>query len=147
VDGGTRAAPGLIADAADVYNTGKVVESFTESGVNPCNGEEIVWSGVATYRIIEVDGGEHSIFQSSAYSTGTGLESGATYTSHDVSHENFNTPSETAPQLEFFANTNARAISSVPELSFTAHFVNHVLVLPSGEFKVTRNVDRVECKA
>jgi hypothetical protein len=37
-------------------------------------------------------------------------------------------------------------ISSIPSLSFTAHFQFHGLVLPSGEFKVTRSVDRVECK-
>jgi hypothetical protein len=138
--------PELTADAAEVYNSGKVVESFTELGVNPCNGEEILFSGVAIYRIVEVDGGEHSIFQTSSYATGTGSVSGATYTAHLISHETFNTPSADAPQLEFFANANVRIISSVPELSFTAHFVSHGLVLPSGEFKLTRNVDRVECK-
>jgi hypothetical protein len=140
-------APGLTADAADVFNSGKVVESFTETGVNPCNGEEIEFSGVAITRIILVDGGEHVILQSSSYSTGTGLESGATYTSRGGFHESFNTPSETAPHLEFFANFNGRTISSIPELNFTAHFVNHGVLTASGDFKLTRNVDRVECQA
>ena len=139
-------AAGLTADAAEVSNSGKVVESFVERGVNPCNGETIVFSGVAIYRIVEVDGGEHSIFQTSSYSTGTGSVSGATYTAHLISHETFNTPSADAPQLEFFANANVRILSSVPQLSYTAHFVNHGVLTPTGEFKLTRNVDRVECK-
>jgi len=139
---------GLTADAAD-HNTGshiKLVETFTEPLVNPCNGEEIVFSGEAITQITDV-GGLHSELQGSASGTGTGPESGATYAYNLVFHESFNTPSVTAPQANFFANANARVTSNLPGLSFTAHFVFHGVALPSGEFKVTRNLDRVECKS
>jgi len=139
---------GLTADAAD-HNTGshiKLVETFTEPLVNPCNGEEIVFSGEALSQVTEV-GGLHREFQGSASGTGIGPESGAAYTYNLTFHESFNFPSETASQGDFFANANARIGSSLPGLSFTAHFVFHGVALPSGEFKVTRSLDRVECKA
>jgi hypothetical protein len=78
---------------------------------------------------------------------GAGPESGASYAYNLVFHESDNTPSATGPQANFFANASARISSSLPGLSFTAHFVFHGVGLPSGEFKVTRNLDRVECKA
>ena len=44
-------------------------------------------------------------------------------------------------------DANARMISNVPGLAFTSHFQFRGVALPSGEFKVSRDVDRVECKA
>ena|GEM_PF-4111563 len=123
----------------------KLVEQFLESLTNPCNGEVIVFSGEAISQITTVDG-LHFEFQTSASGTGTGPESGATYTYNLVAHESFNTSSETASHLDRFANANARIISSDPSLSFTSHFVNHFIFLPSGDFKLTRNVERTECK-
>lgn len=141
-------AAGLIADAV-AQNTpthSKVVEPFTEPLASPCNGEVIVFSGEAITKMNDV-GGLHSELQGSASGAGTGPESGATYAYHLVFHENFNTPSPTALQANHFANANARVSSSLRGLSFTAHFVFHAVALPGGEFKVTRNLDRVECKA
>jgi hypothetical protein len=106
----------------------------------------IVFSGEAITQITDV-GGLHSELTGSASGTGTGPESNATYEYNLVFHESFNTPSETAPQANFFGNANARVRSSIRDLSFTAHFVFHGVALPSGEFKITRNLDRVECKA
>jgi hypothetical protein len=123
----------------------RLVEPFTEPLTNPCNGEVIVFSGEAITQVDRV--GLHAQLQSSASGTGTGPESGATYGYNLVFHESFNSPSETAPQANFFANANARVTSNLPDLSFTAHFVFHGVALPSGEFKVTRDLDRVECKA
>jgi hypothetical protein len=135
---------GLAADAVD-HNTGnhtKLVEVFTEPLTNPCNGEVIVFSGDAITQINEVNG-LHRELLGHATGTGIGPESGASYTYNLVFQEAF----QAAPEANFYANANARVISSVRALSFTAHFVAHAVFLPSGEFKVTRNVDRVECKA
>jgi len=133
-------APGLA-----VTHT-RLVESFTESPlVNPCNGEAIVFSGVAISQINEVDD-LHFEFWTRGSGTGTGPASGATYAYTVIAHESFDTPNHDAPHATFGAGANARMISSVPGLSFTAHFVFHGVALPSGEFEVTRNVDRVECK-
>jgi hypothetical protein len=120
----------------------KLVEVFTEPLTNPCNGEVIVFSGDAITQINEVDG-LHRELLGHATGTGIGPESGASYTYNLVFQEAF----QAAPEANFYANANARVISSVRALSFTAHFVAHAVFLPSGEFKVTRNVDRVECKA
>jgi hypothetical protein len=137
-----------VADAADLKTPVhiKLVEQFTESLTNPCNGEVIVFSGEAITQITEVDG-LHTELQGSASGTGTGPESGATYEYNLVFHENDKIPSVTKPQGNFFANANARVSSSLRELSFTSHFVFHGVVLPSGEFKLTRVVERTECKA
>ncbi len=139
---------GLTADAAD-QNTAhhfKSVEPFTEPLVNPCNGETIVFSGVAVVQINGDRDGLHFEFFTSAEGTGTGPESGATYTYHlDAAHEN-NNWSPDRLHATFTGGANARIISDLPGLSFTAHFVFHGVLLPSGEFKVTRSLDRVECK-
>jgi hypothetical protein len=143
-------AVNVAAHAADAatHNTGnhiKVVEPFTEPLVNPCNGEVIVFSGEAVVHVTQV-GDRHIEFFTSATGTGTGPESGATYTYHlDAAHENRNSANGQLPN--FASGANARIISDLPGLSFTAHFVFHIATLPSGEYKVTRAVDRVECKA
>jgi hypothetical protein len=140
---------GLTADAA-AYNTGnhiKLVETFTESPiVNPCNGEAIVFSGVAVSQINNVDE-LHFEFLTRASGTGSGPESGASYAYELTAYETFNTPDGAAPQATFGAGANARMISSIPGLTFTAHFQFHGIALPGGGFKVTRDLDRVECKA
>lgn len=120
----------------------KLVEVFTEPLTNPCNGEVIVFSGDAITQINEVNG-LHRELLGHATGTGIGPQSGASYTYNLVFQEAF----QAAPEANFYANANARVISSVRALSFTAHFVAHAVFLPSGEFKVTRNVDKVECKA
>lgn len=139
---------GLAADAVD-HNTGnhiKLVETFTESPiVNPCNGEAIVFSGVAVSQINNVDE-LHFEFLTRASGTGTGPESGATYAYTVTAYENVNKP-DGVTVATFGAGANARMISSIPSLTFTAHFQFHGVFLPSGEFKVTRDLDRVECKA
>lgn len=139
---------GLTAAAA-TYNTGshtKFVEPFTEPLVNPCNGELVVFSGKAVNQINEV-GDLHFEFLTRASGTGTGPESGATYAYTLTASMSFNTPSGDASQATFAEDANARMISNVPGLTFTAHFQFRGVALPSGEFKVSRDVDRVECKA
>ncbi len=137
---------GCGAEAAD-HATGehiKSVEPFTETLVNPCNGEAIVFSGEAVLHSTVLDD-RHAAFFGSATGTGTGPESGATYTYNlDAGHEIYHTAN--GQNTTFEAGANARMISDIPGLSFTAHFVFHAVILPSGEFKVTRSLDRVECK-
>lgn len=143
----SETAEGPTAASAD-FSAGshtRFVEQFTEPLVNPCNGEVIVFVGEAINQINDVDG-LHFVFQGTASGIGTGPESGATYVYNVTGYESFNTPSASAVQRAFGAGANARMISSIPSLSFTAHFQFHGVVLPSGEFKVTRSVDRVECK-
>jgi len=139
---------GLTADAA-THNTGnhiKLIEPFTEALVNPWNGEVIVFSGEAVSQINEV-GDLHFEFLTRASGTGTGPESGATYAYTLTASMSFNTPGDGASQATFADDANARMISDVPGLPFTAHFQFRDVALPSGEFKVTRDVDQVECKA
>ena len=134
------------AEAAD-HATGehiKSVEPFTETLVNPCNGEAIVFSGEAISHFTVLDD-RHTEAWTSATGTGTGPQSGATYTYNlDAGHEIFHTGN--GQNTIFEAGANARMISDLPGLSFTAHFVFHAVILPSGEFKVTRDLDRVACK-
>jgi hypothetical protein len=152
---GCGAEPGPTSESAATFSADAApttprhtttVEPFTESLVNPCNAEVIVFSGEGTNKVTDVRG-VHVVLQGSGSGAGIGPESGASYTYNLVFHESFNTPSPAAPQANFFANANARIRSSLPGLSFTAHFVFHAVALPSGEYKVTRSMDRVECKA
>jgi hypothetical protein len=124
----------------------KLVEQFTEPLVNPCNGEVIVFAGVAISQINQT-GDFHLEFETRASGTGIGPESGATYEYSVTGYEATNWGNGNELQGTFGAGANARMISSLPELTFTAHFQFHGVALPSGEFTVTRNVDRVECKS
>ena len=134
---------GAGAEAAPRPEHSKAVEPFTETLVNPCNGEAIVFSGEAVLHFTVLDDRHVESF-TSAEGTGTGPESGATYTYNlDAGHEISHTAN--GQNTTFEAGANARMISDLPGLSFTAHFVFHGVILPSGEFKVTRSLDRVEC--
>ena len=124
----------------------RFVEQFTEPLVNPCNGEVIVFAGVATSQINRT-GDFHLEFVTRASGTGTGPESGATYQYSLTAYETTNWGNGNDLQGTGGAGANARMISSLPELTFTAHFQFHGVALPSGEIAVTRDVDRVECKA
>jgi hypothetical protein len=131
---------GLAADAVDhnIRNHIKLVEPFSEPLVNPCNGEVIVFSGEAVSQINKV-GDLHFEFLTRASGTGTGPESGATYAYTVTAYESENRPIVDTPPATFGAGANARMISSIPGLTFTAHFQFHGVFLPSGEFKVTRD--------
>jgi hypothetical protein len=144
----SETAPGLTPTTA-AYSAGshtRFVEPFTEQLVNPCNGELVSFSGEATNQVNDVDG-LHSEFLTRASGTGIGQESGASYAYTLVGSFNFNTPDNTTPQFTVAEDANARMISNVPGLTFTAHFQFRGVTLPSGEFKVSRDVNRVECKA
>lgn len=139
-------------NAADHF---QAVEAADFEIVSPCNGELIAFSGENTYQVTFVDTREHldagfslhTEFQAHTQATGTGPESGASYAINDIYHENFESPSPPAPQVTFSAHGTTRVTSDLPGLSFDIRFEFHGVGLPSGEFKVTRFVDSLECQS
>ena len=84
----------------------------------------------------------HFEFQGVLRATGIGPESGARYTMYDTYHEGFNAPHN------YLVRGSYHATSNLPSLSFYGHFDFHVVVLPTGEFTVTRDVPLAEeCRA
>jgi hypothetical protein len=147
--------PGLTADATD-HNVAEHFKSVVP-GVfdveNPCNGELIILSGeeidqltlVGPREVLDAGGFLHLEFQQQVRATGTGLETGATYTLKDMLHESFNSPNEPAPHFTFSSHGTSHVTSDRPGLSFAIHSVFH-FVIPSGkDFKVTREVESVTC--
>src|SRR5215210_1681910 len=145
-----ESAPGLTADAkiADHF---QVREIITFDAENPCNGELITFTGESFYQMTVVgtqeegpDAGTpvHFAFQGVVQVTGTGSESGASYTAYDTYHEGYNAPHNYLERGSFHVT------SSLPSLSFYGYFDFHVVVLPTGEFTVTRDVPVTEeCRA
>ncbi len=133
----------------------KGVETAAFDVESPCNGELIAFSGENAFQVTLVgtrgalDAGNvvHAETQSHTRATGTGAESGASYTINDIYHDSFNSPSPPATQYTFTVHSHTRITSSVPSLSFTLNFALHFVQLPSGEFKVTRAVDNARCAA
>ena len=116
--------------------------------VNPCNGETIHVNGYVFEQInvVDVGGGElHFEMHDVVHETGTGLATGASYRLHDVTQEGFNSPSVSASNLIYTYWDKYHVMSKTPGLSFTGQVFIHVVVLPSGELKVTRELGSVEC--
>ncbi len=97
----------------------------------------------------ELDAGtpKHFEDQSRLLATGTGPESGAVYRLDDTFHEGSSTAGTSSPRTTFSARGATRITSDLPGLSWTLHYVYHVVTQPSGQFKVTRDVDSPQCKA
>lgn len=120
---------------------------------SPCNGESITFTGTAESQVTYVDtranldagSSLHTEFQQHTAATGTGSETGATYTINDIYHESFESPNPPAPHATFGANGMTRVSSDLAGLSFSGHFVFQA-VIPSGQdFKVTTSLERVTC--
>ncbi len=151
-----QTTPSVTADATDhnVADHFKFVEVFTFEIESPCNGELIAFSAEARSQLTLVDTREHldagfslhREFQSHARATGTGSETGATYTLNDIFHENSESPNPPAPHATFSAHATTHVTSDLPGLGFDIHFVFHGVVPSGKEFKVTTNVESVECK-
>ena len=122
--------------------------------LSPCNDELIAFSGTDTYSLTLVGTPEalasghsvHSTFHSHVRATGTGPESGATYSMDDIFQESFNSPSPPATQFTFAEHGRLRITSDVAGLSFVGYFLFRGVVLPDGEFKVVVQSERVECR-
>ncbi len=144
--------PAVEADASAPYSTDHFSSTIPldETFVSPCNGETIHLTG--TLRAEDTFVGTtdyflHHELQVVVSETGTGLTTGASYTSHDVNHESFNSPSLLAANFTFTYRENYFFNSKTPELSFNGRFFVHFLALPSGEFVVTRDFGSLECRA
>jgi hypothetical protein len=143
--------PGLTADAAEHYTAVHVSETFAldETYVNPCNGETVHLTGTLS--------GEDTFVGTSDYflhhevnavisETGTGLTTGASYTSHSIYNERFNSPTLSAVDFTFGYRDAVHVNSSTPGLSFTLLNTLHFVQIPSGEFKLTQVIDSAECR-
>ena len=148
-------SPGLAADAI-AHNTADhftVVEAVSFEIESPCNGESITLTGTAESQLTLVDTREnldagnsvHAEFQQRTTATGTGSETGATYTINDVYHEGFDSPNPPAPQATFGANGMTRVSSDIAGLSFSGHFVFRAVIPWGQDFKVTTSLERVTC--
>jgi hypothetical protein len=151
----TENSAGLTADAI-AHNTADhftAVEAVSFEIESPCNGEAITFTGTAESQITLVDTREHlddgksvhSEFQQHTTATGTGSETGATYTINDIFHESFQSPSPPAPQATFGAHGMTRVSSDIAGLSFSGHSVFHAVIPPGQDFKVTTSLERVTC--
>ncbi|MBA3258298.1 MAG: hypothetical protein H0T68_02380 [Gemmatimonadales bacterium] len=139
-------APGLTAEAAD-HNAPvhfKGVEPSAFENVSACNGEVIAFSGEDTFQVTFL--GTHYEFLIHTRSTGTGPVSGAHYTINDIYHENFQSPRPGAPQGTFTYQGMFHVTSDLPGLNFDGHFLFHMVTLPSGEVKITRDIGYGVCK-
>jgi hypothetical protein len=148
-------SPGLTADAI-AHNTADhftSVEAVSFDLDSPCNGESITFTGTAESQLTLVDTREnldagnsvHSEFQQRTTATGTGSETGATYTINDIYHEGFDSPNPPAPHVTFGANGMTRVSSDIAGLSFSGHFVFRAVVPSGQDFKVTTSLERVTC--
>jgi hypothetical protein len=148
-------SPGLTADAI-AHNTADhftSVEAVSFDLDSPCNGESITFTGTAESQLTLVDTREnldagnsvHAEFQQRTTATGTGSETGATYTINDVYHEGFDSPNPPAPHVTFGANGMTRVSSDIAGLSFSGHFVFRAVVPSGQDFKVTTSLERVTC--
>ncbi len=147
---------GVTADATD-HNVVEHFRSVTtvtfSDAVNPCNGEQITFTGtvesqvtvIGTREMLDAGNHLHREYQQHVRATGTGSETGATYTMNDIFHESFDSPNVPAPHVTLSDHATTHVTSDLAGLSFKAHFVFH-LVVPSGkDFKVTTDLERVTC--
>jgi hypothetical protein len=137
-------APGLTADRhVTEHSTTTIPED--NFAVNPCNGETVHFIGTITERVNRVgpdDGGTlHVEVQDLLSASGTGLTTGVSYRVDAVSHVNFESPSPPVPNATFTELDHFDFIVATPGLSFRGAFFVHLVDLPSGEEKVTREVD------
>jgi hypothetical protein len=148
-------SPGLTADAI-AHNTADhftSVEAVSFDLDSPCNGESITFTGTAESQLTLVDTREnldagnsvHAEFQQRTTATGTGSETGATYTINDIYHEGFDSPNPPAPHVTFGSNGMTRVSSDIAGLSFSGHFVFRAVVPSGQDFKVTTSLERVTC--
>jgi len=141
--------PALTAEShtAEHSSTSYTFEDYVS---NPCNGETVHLTGIGAQQTNVVDGGGsvlHYEIQLVENITGTGLTTGASYRSHNVIEEGFNEPTGSALNVTYtFREESYVMMSTTPGVSFRAGALFHFVGLPSGEFKVTRDLESLECR-
>ena len=141
-------ARGLTADRHTAEQS-STTGTFEDDIVNPCNGETVHINGIGVLQTNVVDvGGAVLHFEIHVVNdiTGTGLSTGASYRSHDVSQEGFNSPTPEAFNVIYTYRGESYMKSTTPGLSFSGRSLFHYVALPSGEFKITRELESVECR-
>jgi hypothetical protein len=137
-------ASGLTAAATAVHSRQEF--ALDETYINPCNGETVHVIGTLVGLMNFVDD-LHQEFHAVISETGTGLTTGASYTSHSTFHEEFNSPTEAAVNLTVSFRDAVHINSTTRGLSFTLLNTFHLVQVPSGEFKVTKEVESATCRA
>lgn len=131
------------------------VESVEFTIDNPCDPSlTIAFAGQQELQQTVVDTREHlddgffvhEELQVHTEATGTDQE-GHTYTIDDRYQESFESPSPPAPQVTFSVHASTRVTSDTPGLAFTVRVGFHFVGLPTGDFKVTKDIEDVVCQA
>ncbi len=136
-------APGLAAAGHAPQHSKSTIPEDNYS-INPCNGETVHFIGTITEQtnVVNVDDATlHIEVGSQLSATGSGLTTGTSYRVHATSGFSFNSPTVTAPNATFTERDRFHFHSETPGLSFMGAFFVHVVVLPRGEVRVTREVD------
>src|SRR3954447_12311564 len=117
--------------------------------VSPCNGEDIHMTGTlsAEDTFLGTGDGVHYELQVVTSEAGIGLTTGATYRSDDVNHESWSAPSPTSNFRTHTEHETFYFITRTPGLSFRGQYFTHFVGQPSGDFKITREVGSLECRA
>ena len=143
-------SPAVTASATNTADHFSSVTPLDEIFISPCNGETIHLTGTLFAEDNFVGTSDyflHHELQVVVSETGTGLTTGASYRSHDVNHESFNSPTPEALDLTFTFHETFYFISTTPGLSFRGQFFFHLVVLPHSGFKITRDIGSLECRA
>lgn len=112
--------------------------------LNPCNGETVHFTGTITQQttVVSVDGGAlHIELTERLSATGIGLTSGVAYRVTAGDGMTFNSPSGDALNATLTGRDRFHFQAETPGLSFTGASFIHVLALPNGELKITRQTD------
>ncbi|HEY9477252.1 MAG TPA: hypothetical protein VIQ26_02360 [Microbacteriaceae bacterium] len=141
--------PGLTAESHTAEHS-STTYTFEDEVGNPCNGETVHLTGIGVHQINVVDVGGaalHYEIQLVEDITGTGLTTGASYRSHNVIEEGFNSPTGPALNVTYtFREESYVLMSTTPGVSFRTSALFHYVALPSGEFKITRDLESLECR-
>ena len=142
-------APGLTAESHTAEHS-STTYTFEDDVGNPCNGETVHLTTVGVQQTNVVDGGGgvlHYELQLVEDITGTGPTTGASYRSHNVSEESFNSPTVAALNFTYtFREESYVMLGTTPGVSFRAGALFHSVALPSGEFKITRDLESLDCR-
>jgi hypothetical protein len=123
--------------------------------VNPCNSETIQFSGTQVVELTNVATEEdlangfviHNQTRMLLDATGTGSVTGATYEIHQVSNQDFESPSPAAPSFEAKFQIITQVTSSVDGLDFRVHQLVHGVLSPTmDQVLFTRNVLETSCR-
>jgi hypothetical protein len=122
---------------------------------NACTGEAILLTGKTTYHETDITDTQedldqgldlHYVVQLVVDATGVGAVTGTQYAIHEVLQNLFDSPNIPAPQSTLTFQDALHAISQGPGGNLLIRAVFHVSVLPSGEFKVTRDGFSAVCQ-